>query len=88
VQVSVADTGIGIAPEDRAKIFDEFSQVRRQVAKRQKEGSGLGLAIARRIVEAHRGTLEVESELGLGSTFHFTIPASATGTKLGNAVSA
>ena len=77
--VSVSDTGIGIAPEDLGQIFDEFAQVRRQAARRQREGSGLGLAIARRIVEAHHGTLEVQSELGRGSTFTFTLPEAATG---------
>jgi signal transduction histidine kinase/CheY-like chemotaxis protein len=88
VQVAVADTGIGIAAEDRATIFDEFAQVRRQTAKRQREGSGLGLAIARRIVEAHHGKLEVESEIGHGSVFRFTIPANAKEQTVGNAVSA
>lgn len=86
--VSVSDTGIGIAPEDMARIFDEFAQVKRQAAKRQKEGSGLGLAIARRIVEAHRGMLEVQSVLGRGSTFSFTLPEGAAGEKLGTAVCA
>ena len=86
--ISVSDTGIGIAPDDLGRIFDEFAQVRRQAAKRQKEGSGLGLAIARRIVEAHRGTLEVQSELGRGSTFSFTLPEGAAGQKLGTAVCA
>ena len=86
--VSVSDTGIGIAPEDLDKIFDEFAQVRRQTANRQREGSGLGLAIARRIVEAHHGVLEVKSELGRGSTFSFTLPEDAAGTKLGTAVCA
>ena len=88
VVVSVSDTGIGIAPEDLGQIFDEFAQVKRQAAKRQREGSGLGLAIARRIVEAHHGTLEVQSELGRGSTFSFTLPAGAAGQKLGTAVCA
>lgn len=88
VQVSVTDTGIGIAAEDRATIFDEFAQVRRQAAKRQREGSGLGLAIARRIVEAHQGTLDVESEVGRGSTFRFTIPSNARNQRVGTAVSA
>ena len=88
VQVAVSDTGIGIAPEDRAIIFDEFAQVRRQTANRHREGSGLGLAIARRIVEAHHGTLEVESEVGQGSTFRFTIPSDAKARPFGNAVSA
>ncbi len=88
VIVSVSDTGIGIAPEDLGHIFDEFAQVRRQAAKRQREGSGLGLAIARRIVEAHHGTLEVQSEPGRGSTFAFTLPEGATGQKVGTAVCA
>lgn len=88
VQVAITDTGIGIAAEDRARIFDEFAQVRRQAANRQREGSGLGLAIARRIVEAHHGVLEVESELGHGSTFQFSIPSDARERTLGNAVSA
>jgi signal transduction histidine kinase/CheY-like chemotaxis protein len=84
IEVAVADTGIGIAPDDREIIFDEFAQVQRQAARRQREGSGLGLAIARRIVEAHQGRLEVVSEMGRGSTFCFTIPTrvpqrSATG---------
>jgi signal transduction histidine kinase/DNA-binding response OmpR family regulator len=87
-QVSVSDTGIGIAPEDMDKIFDEFAQVRRQAANRQREGSGLGLAIARRIIEAHHGALEVASELGRGSTFSFTLPEDAAGRKLGSAVCA
>lgn len=86
--VSVSDTGIGIAQEDLGQIFDEFAQVRRQAAERQREGSGLGLAIARRIVEAHHGTLEVESEVGRGSTFSFTLPEDAAKRKLGTAVCA
>ena len=86
--VSVSDTGIGIPAEDLDKIFDEFAQVRRQAANRQREGSGLGLAIARRIVEAHHGSLEVRSEVGRGSTFSFTLPEDAAGRKLGTAVCA
>jgi signal transduction histidine kinase len=88
VQVAVSDTGIGIAAEDKARIFDEFAQVRRQVANRQREGSGLGLAIARRIVEAHHGALEVESQPGCGSTFRFSIPGDARERTARNAVSA
>ncbi len=88
VRVAVTDTGIGIAAEDKSKIFDEFAQVRRQAKNRQREGSGLGLAIARRIVEAHQGTLEVDSEPGKGSTFYFTLSGDSTGRMLGNAVSA
>jgi len=86
VKVAVRDTGIGIAPQDREKIFDEFAQVRRQAANRQREGSGLGLAIAKRIVEAHRGTLQVTSAPGQGSTFFFIMPVDARG--LGNVSSA
>jgi signal transduction histidine kinase/CheY-like chemotaxis protein len=88
VQVSVRDTGIGVAPEDREKIFDEFSQIQRQIAKRQREGSGLGLAIAKRIVEAHQGSLELRSHPGQGSTFFFTIPVKSGVQKVTNAVSA
>lgn len=75
VRLSVSDTGIGIAPEDQARIFDEFAQIRRHNALRQKEGSGLGLAISKRIVEAHDGSIHVSSEPGKGSTFTVTVPA-------------
>lgn len=73
VQISVSDTGIGIAPEERALIFDEFARVRGAV-NRQRQGSGLGLAIAKRIVEAHDGNISVNSVPGQGSTFTFTLP--------------
>jgi signal transduction histidine kinase/CheY-like chemotaxis protein len=79
VEVAVHDTGLGIALEDREKIFDEFAQVRRQAANRQREGSGLGLAIAKRIVEAHQGTLQVTSTPGQGSTFFFIMPVNGRG---------
>jgi signal transduction histidine kinase len=88
VQVSVRDTGIGIAPEARHKIFDEFAQIHDSVKKRHRDGSGLGLAIARRIVEAHRGVLDVESAPGHGSTFFFTIPVDARERNVTSAVSA
>ena len=68
VHVAVVDTGIGIAPDDRVRIFEEFQQAG------QREGSGLGLALARRFVHLHGGTLSVESEVGVGSTFTFTLP--------------
>jgi signal transduction histidine kinase len=73
VEVSVADTGIGIAAEDQQAIFEEFRQVGSDYA-RKREGTGLGLALARRLVELHGGSLTVASELGKGSTFTFTIP--------------
>jgi signal transduction histidine kinase len=71
VIVSVHDDGVGIAPEDQTRIFEEFEQV--GTAQRQ-EGTGLGLALARRFVELHGGRLWVESEPGKGSTFTFTLP--------------
>ena len=66
----VADTGVGIETEHIAHVFDRFWQARRS----QRSGAGLGLAIVRQIVEAHRGRLWVDSELGSGSTFWFTLP--------------
>jgi signal transduction histidine kinase/ActR/RegA family two-component response regulator len=73
VQVSVRDTGVGIAPEDKARIFEEFEQAESGVAS-SREGTGLGLALARRFVELHGGRLWVESQMGVGSTFTFTLP--------------
>jgi signal transduction histidine kinase len=71
-KLSVTDTGVGIRPEDQAVIFDEFRQVGDGRAK--KEGTGLGLAIAKRLVEQHGGEISVESEVGKGSRFNFTLP--------------
>ena len=71
--VAVQDTGPGIAPEDQQKVFEEFQQVDNSNT-RKKGGTGLGLAIARRIIEMHGGRLWVESTLGQGSTFSFTVP--------------
>jgi signal transduction histidine kinase len=71
--VSVTDTGPGIAEADREKIFEEFQQADTTRAK-AKGGTGLGLAISRRIVEMHGGRLWVESALGEGSTFSFSVP--------------
>jgi signal transduction histidine kinase len=73
VEISVRDTGIGIAPEDQGLIFEEFRQVGSDYA-RKREGTGLGLALARRFVELHGGQIRVESAIGQGSTFTFTIP--------------
>jgi len=77
VEISVQDSGVGIAPEDQARIFDEFAQVRHAHAGSARDGSGLGLAIAKRIVEAHHGELRVTSTPGQGSTFSFTLPLKA-----------
>ena len=71
--VSVTDTGPGIAPADQAKIFEEFQQADSSTTK-EKGGTGLGLAIAKQIVEMHGGRLWVESEVGKGSTFQFSLP--------------
>jgi signal transduction histidine kinase len=72
VRVSVADTGPGIAHADQERIFDEFQQT--DVGTSQHEGTGLGLALSKRLVELHGGKIWVESELGEGSTFVFTLP--------------
>jgi len=69
----VTDTGVGVASEDRERIFEEFQQVDSS-STRKKGGTGLGLAIARRIVELHGGRIWVESTPGHGSTFTFTLP--------------
>jgi len=74
VQVSVTDTGSGIAPEDRELIFEEFQQARGADAGKRQEGTGLGLPLSRRFIELHGGRLWVESEPGAGSTFSFTVP--------------
>jgi signal transduction histidine kinase len=71
--VAVQDTGPGIAEKDQSKIFEEFQQADASITK-QKGGTGLGLAIAKRIIEMHGGRLWVESEVGHGSTFSFTVP--------------
>ena len=76
LQVAVADTGIGIAPEDQAAVFEEFRQVGRHYTNKQ-EGTGLGLTLTRRFVELHGGALTLQSEPGKGSTFSFTLPSQA-----------
>ena len=76
VWVSVADTGPGLPPEDHERIFEEFQQAEAGVELR--EGTGLGLALSKRLVELHGGRIWVDSELGKGSTFVFTLPARST----------
>ena len=73
VEISVSDTGVGIAPEDHEAVFEEFRQVGSDYARRH-EGTGLGLALARRFVELHGGRIWVKSQVGQGSTFTFAIP--------------
>jgi signal transduction histidine kinase len=74
VQVSVADTGPGIPPGQTDKIFDEFYQIP-QAGRPKIKGMGLGLTIAKKLLEMHGGKIWVQSELGKGSTFFFTLPA-------------
>ncbi len=73
VEVSVTDTGIGIAPDDCEAVFEEFRQVGTDYTKKA-EGTGLGLALTRKFVELHGGKIWVTSEVGKGSTFAFTLP--------------
>ena len=74
LEVAVIDTGIGIAPDDQAAVFEEFKQVGRHYTNKN-EGTGLGLALTKRFVELHGGRLWLESEPGKGSTFTFTLPS-------------
>jgi signal transduction histidine kinase len=72
VEVSVHDTGVGIAPEDQEAVFEEFRQVGASAAKQ--EGTGLGLALCKKFIELHGGTIWVTSAVGAGSTFAFRLP--------------
>jgi signal transduction histidine kinase len=72
VEVSVSDTGVGIAPEDQEAVFEEFRQV--GTADKKVEGTGLGLTLCRKFIELHGGRIWVTSQVGVGSTFTFTIP--------------
>jgi len=75
IQFSVTDTGLGISKNDLSNIFERFSQIRTD-----RRGLGIGLHIAKSIVEAHGGRIWAESELGSGSTFHFTLPVESSGS--------
>jgi signal transduction histidine kinase len=79
VQMEVRDTGAGIPPEQLPHIFAKFYQADNQEAAAQGGGTGLGLAISKEIVEAHGGTIAVDSTLGVGTTFSITLPARAVG---------
>jgi PAS domain S-box-containing protein len=73
IEIRVSDTGVGIAPEDHAAVFEEFKQVGGD-AHRKAEGTGLGLALTKRFIELHGGEIRLESAPGKGSTFTFTLP--------------
>jgi signal transduction histidine kinase len=73
VEIAVRDTGIGIAPEDHAAVFEEFKQVGRDYT-RKAEGTGLGLALTKRLVELHGGDIALESTPGKGSIFTVRLP--------------
>ena len=75
IQVSVRDSGIGIAPGDQSALFREFAQT--DDGRRAAEGTGLGLALTKRLVELHGGRIWVESAVGSGSTFTFALPVGA-----------
>jgi signal transduction histidine kinase len=77
VVVAVKDTGPGIPQDDQARIFEEFQQAEATNGERP-EGTGLGLALSKSLVELHGGRIWVDSELGHGSTFTFTLPVEAT----------
>jgi signal transduction histidine kinase/CheY-like chemotaxis protein len=78
VIVSITDTGIGIAPEDFAAVFEQFKQVGGDTLTDKPKGTGLGLPICKEIVEHHNGRIWVESERGKGSTFSFALPVNKT----------
>lgn len=77
LEVAVTDQGIGIEPENLARIFQDFSQVDASDT-RPFGGLGLGLTFVKRIAEAHGGSISAESRAGKGSTFSFTVPAADT----------
>jgi signal transduction histidine kinase/HAMP domain-containing protein len=78
VEMSVSDTGVGIAPEDHEAVFEEFRQVGGDSAKKH-EGTGLGLTLSRKFVELHGGKIWVKSQVGHGSTFTFKLPLKREG---------
>ena len=86
VRIEVRDSGPGIPPEERQKIFDAFYRLRR--SEKAAEGTGLGLAITQRLVQLHGGELGVESEVGSGSCFYFTLPVVPTFVSEGTEASA
>jgi signal transduction histidine kinase len=78
IVVSVKDSGIGIKPEDQPRVFEKFKQVGDTLTDKP-QGTGLGLPISKEIVEHHGGRMWVESAIGSGSTFYFSLPARSRG---------
>lgn len=83
IVVSVTDTGVGIAPEDHARVFEQFGQAGDTLTDKPR-GTGLGLSICREIVEHHGGRLWLESEVGKGSRFSFSLPVRRTASGAGD----
>lgn len=75
IKVQVADTGIGIASEDHAYIFERYKQLQKDGS--SKKGMGIGLAIVKKILDLHQSTIEVTSEPGRGTAFRFVLPVSS-----------
>ncbi|MEK6689765.1 MAG: ATP-binding protein, partial [Nitrospirota bacterium] len=73
IEISVADTGIGISPDDQKRLFQPFQQLETTLSKKY-PGTGLGLNLSKKLVELHGGWIWVESEVGKGSRFTFVIP--------------
>ena len=78
MEISVSDTGVGIALADQARIFEEFRQVGSDY-EHKSEGTGLGLTLAKKFVELHGGKIWLTSEAGKGSSFTFSLPINAAG---------
>ncbi len=74
IEFSITDTGPGIAEEDRARIFERFYKADKSRTRSEEEGSGLGLSIVKKIIDMHQGTIDMQSELGQGSTFTVSLP--------------
>ncbi len=81
IQIDVADTGEGIAPENLDLVFEQFRQADNS-STRKAAGTGMGLTITRRLVEMHGGNIWVNSQVGSGSTFSFTVPIASVAVGL------